>query len=300
MAHHHEHSVSSNISGVRLFITMILNFVITGAEIAGGLLSGSLSLISDALHNFSDGIAIIISYIAVRLNARPKSPQYTFGLKRAEILAAVINSSTLIIISFFLLKEAYVRFLHPSSISGGLMIGVASLGLAANVAGTLLLHKGAQDSINLRSVYLHLLSDAASSVAVILGGVAIELYNVYWLDPLLTVLIALYILKESLHITKEAVQVILMASPEGIAIEDLNAEIKRIPGVKNVHHIHLWRLDEHDIHFEAHVEVDDMPVSATDSILKTIQNRLMQKFHINHVTIQFEIDRCKEKVLVGH
>ena len=278
---------------------MMLNFVITAVEIVGGIWSGSLSLISDALHNFSDGIAIIISYIAVRLNKRPKSEHYTFGLKRAEILAAIINSSTLIIISFFLLKEAYERFVHPAPVSGGLMIAVASIGLAANMAGTLLLHKGAQNSMNLHSVYLHLLSDAASSMAVILGGLAIHLYNIYWLDPLLTVLISLYILKESLHITKEAVQVILMASPQGIDLEDLDSEIKRIPDVKNVHHIHLWSLDEHDIHFEAHVEVDDMPVSVTETILKEIRSRLLKKYNINHVTIQFEIDRCKKKALVG-
>ncbi|RLD14634.1 cation transporter [candidate division KSB1 bacterium] len=298
MSHHHHEA--GDTASWRLFLTMLLNFVITAVEIIGGIMSGSLSLISDALHNFSDGIAIIISYIAVRLNRRPKTAQYTFGLKRAEILAAIINSSALIIISFFLLKEAYERFTHPSSVSGGLMMGVAGIGLIANVAGTLLLRKGAKSSMNLRSVYLHLLSDAASSVAVILGGAAIYFYEIYWLDPVLTVLIALYILKESMQINKEALQVMLMASPEGISIEALSTTIKEIPGVNNVHHIHLWRLDEHDIHFEAHVEVDDMPVSAAEEILQKIQKRLLEKFNINHVTVQFEIDRCQEKTLVAH
>ncbi len=299
MAHQHAHVVSQKTSSSRLFLTMMLNFLITVVEIIGGLWSGSLSLISDALHNFSDGIAIIISYIAIRLNRLPHSEQYTFGLKRAEILAAIINSSTLIIISFFLIKEAYGRFTHPTAISGGLMIGVALIGLAANIAGTLLLRSGAHGNMNLRAVYLHLLSDAASSVAVILGGVAIYLYGIYWLDPLLTVLIALYILKESFHITKEAIQVIMMASPQGIAMEDLNREISAIRGVKNVHHIHLWRLDEHDIHFEAHVEVDDMPVRNTQPILREIEQRLLKKYHITHVTVQFETDRCRQKKLVG-
>ena len=298
MSHHH-HEASQTASW-RLFLTMMLNFVITVTELVGGLISGSLSLVSDALHNFSDGIAIIISYIAVRLNKRPTTEQYTFGLKRAEILAAIINSSTLIIISFFLLREAYERFIHPSPVSGLLMMGVALIGLAANVGGTMLLHKGAQSSMNLRSVYLHLLSDAASSVAVVLGGAAIYFFNIYWLDPTLTVLISLYILKESLHITKEAVRVFMMASPEGISIEELSRLIKKIPGVRNVHHIHLWRLDEHEIHFEAHVEVDDMPVSATEKILQDIQTLLLQKFDINHVTVQFEIDRCRQKTLVAH
>ncbi len=298
MSHHH-HGQSETASW-RLFLAMVLNFVITITEIAGGLLSGSLSLVSDALHNFSDGIAIIISYIAVRLNKRPTTVEYTFGLKRAEILAAIINSSTLIIISFFLLREAYERFVHPSPVSGLLMTGVALIGLAANVGGTMLLHKGAKSSMNLRSVYLHLLSDAASSVAVVLGGMAIYFYNIYWLDPVLTVLISLYILKESFQITKEAIRVFMMASPEGISIEELSRLIKALPGVKNVHHIHLWRLDEHQIHFEAHVEVDDMPVSNTEKILQDIQTLLLEKFDINHVTVQFETDRCAHKTLVAH
>ncbi len=298
MAHSHDHGVSESTSGKRLFLTMMLNFLITITEIIGGLISGSLSLISDALHNFSDGIAIIISYIALKLNKRPKSAQYTFGLKRAEILAAIINSSTLIIISFFLLKEAYDRFFEPEVITGGLMMGVAAVGLAANIAGTLLLRKGSQSSMNLRSVYLHLLSDAVSSVAVIIGGAAIYFYHVYWVDPVLTVLISLYILKESYEITKEALQVIMMASPEGIDLQEIEKVILQIPQVKNVHHVHLWRLDEHDIHFEAHVEVEDMPVSATGDILEKIQHELHEHFDISHVTVQFEQDQCDEKTLV--
>ncbi len=298
MAHRHDHHVTESTSGKRLFATMMLNFLITGTEITGGILSGSLSLISDALHNFSDGIAIIISYIALRLNRRPKNAHYTFGLKRAQILAAIINSSTLIIISFFLLKEAYERFMNPQPITGGLMILVASIGLAANVTGTLLLRKGSQNSMNLRAVYLHLLSDAVSSVAVILGGMAIYFYNIYWVDPLLTVLISLYILKASYEVAKEALQVIMMASPEDIALEKIERTILSIPQVKNVHHVHLWRLDEHDIHFEAHVEVEDMPVSATGFILNTIKQELHDHFEISHVTVQFEQNQCDKKTLV--
>ncbi len=298
MSHYHAHSHHRPTSGRRLFLTMMLNFVITAAEIIGGILSGSLALISDALHNFSDGIAIIISYIAILLNKKPKNSHYTFGLRRAEILAAIINSSTLIIICFYLLREAYERFMHPEPIAGGMMITVATIGLAANIAGTLLIRKGAQHSMNLRSVYLHLLSDAVSSVAVIIGGLAIYFYNMYWLDPMLTVLISLYILRESYTIAKEAVQVIMMASPEGIDLQAIEGAILGIPQVKNVHHVHLWRLDEHRIHFEAHVEVEDMPVSATEPILNAIQHELQERFGISHVTIQFEQDRCAEKSLL--
>ena len=299
MSHQHDHSIDNSTSGRRLFATMMLNFLITATEIIGGIWSGSLSLISDALHNFSDGIAIIISYIALRLNKLPRSAHYTFGLKRAEIIAAIINSSTLIIICFYLFREAYERFVHPHPITGALMIIVAFIGLAANIAGTLLLRKGSQNSINLRAVYLHLFSDAISSMAVILGGVAIYFYNVYWLDPLLTVFISLYILRQSYLIAREAVEVILMASPEGISPKEIERTIEAIPGVQNVHHIHLWRLDEHEIHFEAHVEIEDMQVSQTGAILNTIQQELKKNFGISHATIQFEQNQCKEKELVG-
>jgi len=298
MAHTHDHAISQSTSGKRLFAAMMLNFLITVTEIIGGIWSGSLSLISDAVHNFSDGIAIIISYIAMRLNRRPKSTHYTFGLKRAEIVAAIINSSTLIIICFFLFREAYERFLHPHPITGGLMVLVASIGLAANIGGTLLLRKGSQSNMNLRAVYLHLLSDAVSSMAVIVGGVAIYLYRIYWLDPALTVLISLYILRESYRITKEALQVIMMASPKGIALKEVEHIINALPHVKNVHHVHLWQLDEHDIHFEAHVEVDDIPVSETGPILEQIQHELHEHFDISHVTVQFEQNQCKKKTLV--
>ena len=298
MAHTHDHAISQSTSGKRLFAAMMLNFLITVTEIIGGIWSGSLSLISDAVHNFSDGIAIIISYIAMRLNRRPKSTHYTFGLKRAEIVAAIINSSTLIIICFFLFREAYERFLHPHPITGGLMVLVASIGLAANIGGTLLLRKGSQSNMNLRAVYLHLLSDAVSSMAVIVGGVAVYLYRIYWLDPALTVLISLYILRESYRITKEALQVIMMASPKGIALKEVEHIINALPHVKNVHHVHLWQLDEHDIHFEAHVEVDDIPVSETGPILEQIQHELHEHFDISHVTVQFEQNQCKKKTLV--
>ncbi len=295
MSHNHSHGHhhdTKDISTSRLFITMLLNFVITIAEFIGGVVSGSLSLISDALHNFSDGIAIIISYIAIRLNKRPKSYNFTFGFKRAEIIAAVFNASVLIGISLYLFAEAYQRFISPEQIEGKLMIIVASIGLAANIIGTLLLQKGAKESMNIRAAYLHLLSDAISSVAVIIGGIFIHFYDVYWIDPVLTVLISIYIVRASYSIVKEATMVLMMAAPENISIKDIEQEILALEGVKDIHHIHLWRVNDKDIHFEAHVNVDDMPVSSTDMILNEVEKMLDDKFHIHHVTLQFECNKC--------
>jgi len=288
MSHNLSHNSAEDTSEKNLFITMALNFFITVAEVIGGIISGSLSLISDALHNFSDGFAIIITYVAMRLSKRPKTSKYTFGLKRAEIIAAIINASTLIIISFFLIKEAIDRFSNPTPIAGSLMLIVASLGLIANVAGTLLLKKGSANNLNIRAAYFHLLSDAVSSLAVIIGALFIILYKIYWIDPLLTVLISIYILKETYEIVKESVDILMMSNPEGIDLNVIKNIVEKIPGVINIHHIHLWKLNDNDTHFEAHIEVEDMAVSKTIEIQKQIEHKLHDKYEINHTTLQFE------------
>jgi cobalt-zinc-cadmium efflux system protein len=301
MSHNHSHNHGSETSEKNLFITMALNFFISIAEIIGGLISGSLSLISDALHNFSDGIAIVITYIAMKLSKRPKTAKYTFGLKRAEILAAVINASTLIIISFFLIKEAIERFYNPSPITGSLMLIVASLGLVANVIGTLLLKKGSESNLNIRAAYFHLLSDAVSSLAVIIGAVFIIFYNIFWIDPLLTILISLYILKETYEIVKESVDILMMSNIEGIDLDEIKSIVEKIPGVRNIHHVHLWKLNDNDTHFEAHIEVEDMTVSKTSEIQKIISAELHNRYEINHTTLQFECKLCDEyDILAKH
>ena len=299
MSHSHNHSHSTETSGTRLFITILLNFTITIAEIIGGVISGSLSLISDAMHNFSDGIAVIISYIAIRLNKKPKDYKFTFGYKRAEILAAVFNASVLIGISLYLFFEAYNRFVNPEEIKGGIMIIVATIGLVANIVGTLLLKSGAKDNMNIRSAYLHLFSDAVSSVGVIIGGVFIYYYNVYWIDPVITVLISLYIMKESWEIVKEAIEILMMAAPDEISIEHIEKHIIEIDGIDSIHHVHFWKVNERDTHFEAHVKVLDMMVSNTEFLISEIEKLMHDKFKINHVTLQFECDRCESDRLIN-
>jgi len=298
MPHSHSHNHGSETSEKNLFITMALNFLITIAEVIGGFISGSLSLISDALHNFSDGIAIIITYIAMRLSKRPKTYKYTFGLKRAEIIAAIINASTLIIISFFLIKEAIVRFYNPSPITGNLMLIVASIGLAANVVGTVLLKKVSAGNLNIRAAYFHLLSDAVSSFAVIIGAVFIIFYKIYWIDPLLTILISLYILKETYEIVKESLEIVMMSSPDGVDLNELKKLVVSVNGVKNVHHIHLWKMNDNDTHFEAHIEVGNISVRETNDIQKQIEHKLHDKFEINHTTLQFECNVCKNSSMI--
>ncbi|MCO6040669.1 cation diffusion facilitator family transporter [Thermococcus alcaliphilus] len=276
-----------------MLFSFVLNITITLAEVIGGILSGSLALLSDSLHNFSDSMSILASYLAIKIGERERNEKYTFGYKRAEILVAFVNSAVLVGVALFLLVEAYKRFKNPEPINGPLMLGVALIGLLANLISVLLLHEHAHESMNVRSAYLHLLSDTLSSVAVVVGGIAIIKWNILWIDPLITVLISLYILREGYEILRESVEVLMEASPN-LNFEEIKREIESIPGVKNAHHFHAWRVGEKEIHFECHVEVNDMPLSEAQKLIDDIAERL-KSFGITHVTIQLEAGRCGDK-----
>lgn len=298
--HNHKHTHEqghdiSNIKGANFVITVLLNFVITAAEVIGGVYSGSLSLISDAVHNLSDAIAIIISYAAIKISSKENNEKKTYGYKRSGILAAVVNSFALIIISFFLFEEAYKKFINPTPINGFIVIWVALIGIGANTLGAYLLHVGSDVDMNVKAVYLHLFSDALASLGVVIGGVLIYFYKIYWVDSILTVLIGLYILKESYKILKDAVNILMQGTPENIKIEKVVEVIKMIDKIKDIHHIHLWSLDEKNINFEAHLNVEDMLVSETNKINKQIKDELYEHFEITHVTIQFECDECSDE-----
>lgn len=297
--HNHNHDVS-NVKGINLLITMLLNFIITAAEVIGGLYSGSLSLISDALHNLSDALSIVLSYFAIRISKKSNDKKRTFGYKRSTILAAVINSTVLIVISFFLFKEAYLKFITPEKINGVIVIWVALIGLLANTLGAYLLHKGSKEDINMKSAYLHLLSDALSSIGVVVGGIVIYYFNIYWIDPLLTVIIGLYILKESYEILKQAINILMQGTPENIDIDEIAEELEEIETIKNIHHIHIWGLNENTIFFEAHVNLkDDILVSDTSKVYENIVHELKEHFGITHITIQFEFNGCKNVGIIN-
>ena len=294
--HNHKHQITS--TGTRLILTMGLNFLITVAEIIGGIFSGSLSLISDALHNFSDGISVILSYIALKLKSRESTFKHTFGLKRAEILAAVINSSVLIIISAYLFYEAAIRFINPELVKSQIMMAVAFIGLLANITGTLLLKRDSTGSLNIKSAYLHLLSDAVSSIAVLLGGAAIYFWNIYFVDPLLTILIGIYIIRESIVLLGKAVHVLMEGAPDEISPEKIKLAVEKIEKVEDIHHLHIWTVGENDIHLEAHINIQDMMTSESDLLRNKIEMMLKSDFGISHITIQFECDFCDSSNLI--
>lgn len=294
-SHGHHHGINS--TGSRLMITMVMNFVITVVQIIGGIISGSLSLISDALHNLSDGISVILSYIAIKLKDKKNSPKHTFGLKRAEILAAVINSSVLVVVALYLFYQSALRFFEPIEIDSHVMTIVAAIGLVSNIIGAILLKRDSVSSMNIKSSYLHLISDSVFSVAVILGGLAITYWQIYWIDPLLTVLIGIYIIRESYTIIKDATHILMEGAPD-IPVEEIETEVLKIKEVQNIHHIHLWSVGENDVHIEAHVNVNDMMISRSNEILYKVEKVMKEKFKINHVTLQFECGKCGETELI--
>ena len=262
----------------------------------GGLLSGSLSLLADALHNFSDGMAIFISYLARKIGSRSPDSRMTFGYKRAEILAALLNSSVIMVIAFFLFRETYFRFQEPREITLSIMIGVGGFGLIADLLSMFLLHPETHENLNIRSAYLHLLGDTLSSVAVIIGGIIIYFYRFYLIDPLLTIMIALFILIQGYQVLKQSTLILMERVPADINIENIKKKIESIPQVNDVHHIHVWQIDEKKVLFEGHIILNqDMKVSQAEKIRQPVEQILEDDFHIFHPTIQLEFGYCNQK-----
>lgn len=295
----HQHTTEKN-RNRKLFLTMLLNLVISGVELIGGLLSNSLALISDALHNFSDGIAVLITYFASKASQKAPNQQHTFGYKRIEILSALFNALTLIAISIFLMAEAWKRFQQPEMIEGFTMLWVALIGLAANLAGVLLLHDFSHHNLNVRAAYLHLIGDTLSSVAVIIGGLLVIYYQLYWIDPLITALIGLYIIKETWEVLTQTYHILMQAGPKNIPLQPIADRLMQIEGIRSVHHIHVWQLTDHDIHFEAHIEMDnDMSLSTVQKYLEEARRVLTTTFGFTHITLQPEIGRCNHHELIA-
>jgi cobalt-zinc-cadmium efflux system protein len=266
-----------------------LNLVITAAQIVGGIISGSLALISDAIHNLSDSVSIILASLAQVLSRKPSTLKSTFGYKRAEILAAFINSVALIAISIYLVFEAVDRLLHPEPVDPKWMFWLGLLGLIANGISVLILEREKNKNINIKAAYLHLLGDALTSLAVIVGAVLIWLYNVIWVDAVVTILIGVYLLVHTWKLLKESVTILMQMAPAEIDIQQIRTRLMNIEGLKNVHHIHVWNLTDKLLHFECHLNLEnDLRVSETGSICSQARKILHDEFDVEHVTLQFE------------
>ncbi len=298
--HNHSHNHShSDLKGRNLIVSILLNILITISQVIGGLLSGSLSLLSDALHNFSDVLSLIVSYIANILSKKQASTNKTFGYKRAEIIAAFVNASTLIIVAIILIKEAVERFLSPKDIESDLVIWLSLLGIAANGFSVLLLKKDANSNMNMKSAYLHLLTDMMASVVVLIGGLLMKFYKLYWVDPTLTLAIAVYLIYMGYDLLKNSTRVLMLFTPNSIEVKKIVEAIGRIEPIKNVHHVHIWQLNEDEVHLEAHIDFnEDIKLSEFDEILEKIEEEVFHNHGINHVNIQPEFGKCDSKHII--
>ena len=302
MSHLHGHSENHshpNIRGRKLLLSILLNALITIAQVIGGIISGSLSLLSDALHNFSDVLSLFVSYIADRFSKKSASVTKTFGYKRAEIIAAFVNASTLILVAIYLIYEAVLRFMSPQVIESELVIWLAILGIVFNGFSVILLYKDSKSNMNMRSAYLHLLTDMAASVAVLIGGLLMMYYEWFWVDSLLTVLIAVYLLIVGFDLLKNSFKVLMLFTPDDLNLEGISEAICDFPEIKNMHHMHIWQLNEEEVHLEAHMEFNrNITLTEFNEILEKVEVVLKRDFGINHVNIQPEYDKDDPKDII--
>ena len=296
MKNHANHSV--NPSG-RLLISILLNGFITLIEIVGGILSNSLALISDSIHNLSDTLALTLAWIANKVGSRKPDARRTFGYKRFEILSAFINASVLTAISIYLIYEAALRFMHPEPVKSGLMLLIAIIGLFANLVSMLFLHRDSKESLNVKAAYVHLLGDTLSSFAVIGGAILIYYTKIVWIDPLLTLIISIVIIVQAYRILQESIDILMQSTPQNLNLEEIKTLLEQHPMIRNIHHVHCWQLQDLEVFFEAHIETSrNLLLSDSAILVAEIEILLREKFSISHTTLQVEFDVCGDKAMI--
>jgi cobalt-zinc-cadmium efflux system protein len=293
------HTRHSNPSG-RLMAGVMLNGLITLIEFAGGILSNSLALISDAIHNLSDTLALALAWLANRIGRRKPDARRTFGYKRFEILSAFINASVLTAISIYLIYEAILRFLHPEPVRSGLMLVIAVTGLAVNLASMLFLHRDSKVNLNIKAAYVHLLGDTLSSVAVIGGAILIHYTQLFWIDPVLTLIISLVIIIQAYRILRESIDILMQSTPGKLSLNEIKVQLEAHPMIRNIHHVHCWQLQDHDILFEAHIEAaKDLLLSEAGTLMTEIDEVLRERYGITHTTLQVEFGACGDVAMIN-
>ena len=289
--HHHGHDHSHGSTGKVLIASLVLTSAFVVFEAIAGWRSGSLALMSDALHNLTDAFGLLLAAVGFAWQSRPGNHRKTFGYHRTGVLAAFINALTLVVLSAGLLFESYRRFVHPEPVANGTMIFVAAIGLVLNlgIAWGLGGHGG---DLNLRAAWIHMAGDAASCVAIIVGAVVIGRTGWYVIDPILSVLIGLMIIYTAWDIFRDSLNILLEGMPKGIQLAEVAGAMRELPGVLDVHDLHIWSLGSEAHALSCHVQIEDMPPSASDAILKGLGKMLHGRFDIDHTTIQFEHVRC--------
>lgn len=286
----------------KIVLAILLNILITCAQLVGGLLTGSLSILSDSLHNFSDVIALLICLLALWLSIKPHSLKRTFGYKRAEIVAAFINIIVLVVIGLLLIKEALARLWQPHSIDSLWVVYLALFSFVINIFCCYILHPNKENNLNIKAAYLHLISDAMTSLAVAVGAVVMLYTKAYWIDSLLTLMISFYLLSIAYKSLKEILRIIMHFVPSGLNIKEIETLILQNRLIKNVHHVHLWQINDDQIHFEAHLDfMEDIKLSEVQNCLAQVRDLLKKEFKINHTVLQPEIEGCDDiGLIVNH
>lgn len=288
----HCHVDVRDTSGSRLLITLGLNLLIPIAQVIGGLYAHSMALISDAAHNFSDFTAVLIAYVANRIGMKGATTRNTFGYRRAEILAAVINVALLLGAGVFIIYMAAHRLHHPEAVLGRWVALIAGVGVVGNGLSAWLLHRDSKHNLNVRGAFLHMLGDLLTSVVVLVNGVVLMFKPWYWLDPVLSILIALFIFRNCWSILKEATRILMNATPSTIDIQRVRDFLEKVPGVVGVHYLHAWNVSSSSVAFSCHVVVPDQRLSEVDHLSDSVARQLHDQFGIDHPILQFETSAC--------
>lgn len=292
MAHSHDHSELMR-GDRRVSIAIWVNALLTVAQVIGGMLSGSLALIADALHNFSDMASLIIAYAARKVSRRPADGRMTFGYARIELVAALVNYTTLILVGLYLVYEGIFRLIDPTEVAGWTVVIIGGLALVIDTLTALLTGSMQKGSVNIRAVFLHNLSDAVASIGVVVGGILILLYGWWVVDPLVTLAIAGYILYLSVSEIGGPIRTLMLGAPPDVDVEDLIGEVCALHGVAGVHHVHLWQMQEHKSALDCHVVLTGEGWADLETIKTRIKETLATRFGIAHSTLEFEhVDRA--------
>lgn len=288
--HNHHHNVR-DMTDKKLSIAVAINIGLTGAQIAGGIFSGSLALIADALHNFSDAASLLVAVIARRIAKRKPDSKRTYGYRRTETIAALINLTSLILIGFWLGTEAIIRFIEPQPVEGWTVIIVAGIALIVDAGTVLLTWKESKTSQNIRAAFLHNIADALSSVGVIIGGALILFYGWTIIDPIITLIISGYVMLQAVKEFPAVLNLLLDGAPESMSADALVHDMKQLAGIKGVHHVHVRRLDEQRNALEAHIVIDDL--KHMEEVKTSLKAFLANRYEIAHSTLEFETVDCE-------
>jgi len=282
-----------------LLIAIGITGLIMIVEFIGGYLANSLALMSDAGHMLTDIMALFLGLVALQLATRTPSSTRTYGLYRMEILAALINGTTLILLCAYIMYEAYERLASPQEVNTRTMLLIAAIGLIANGIAASAMRRSSKENLNIRGAYLHILGDAMSSIGVMLGGIVIYFSKWYFVDPIISVLICMVILRGAFVLVKDSANILLDAVPKGIDLNEVQQSLKTISGVKDLHHLHLRTIASGMYALSAHVLIDDILMSRTAQIIADINHLLAEKYRISHTTIQLECENCREGFVCG-